>query len=120
MATLLKIDYEYFLRLSIVAPLIGKDSIIITTADSLIKTSKRYTTWPDDALLRVAENFIRSMNLEIDPEKAASTDIVDPVEPVPVPLDEDDVVEEKLSPLERSLVEMVMQFNTSIVEASAR
>lgn len=60
------------------------------------------------------------MNLGIDPEKASSSDNVEPVDPVPVPLDEDDVVEAKLSPLERCLVEMVMQFNTSIVDASAR
>lgn len=60
------------------------------------------------------------MNLGIDPVKASSADIVEAVDPVAVPLDEDDVVEEKLSPLEKNLVEMVMQFNASIVEASAR
>lgn len=81
----------------------------------------RFTTWPDDALSRVAENFVRSMNLASGPVKASSDSDTEPVEENT--LDDDDadqVAETKLTTLEFSLVEMVMQFNTSIVDASAQ
>lgn len=83
-----------------------------------------FTSWPDDALLRVAETVIQSIGVE--PQAAVSADAVD--SPVPVVAaetsgearPEDTTDERRLTELETGLVEMVMMFNRSVVEASGR
>lgn len=84
----------------------------------------RFTTWPDDALLLVAENFISTMHLS-----ATTTDSATALDSDAARLsvdqtdgeDEDgEPAEIELSPLEKSLVDMVMFFKTSISEASDR
>ncbi|XP_058823709.1 dynein axonemal heavy chain 3 [Topomyia yanbarensis] len=75
-----------------------------------------FTSWPDDALQKVAENFIRSMELD---QEAPS------VEPSTTSLQPNDEEQEKqkarkLNRLERKLVELVMVFNRGVVENSTR
>lgn len=90
-----------------------------THTNYLISSEFRFTTWPEDALLRVAENFIKSMQLSADPVEAPSVEEVkEPVDEVDG--DDEQVVETKLTALETNLVDMVMFFNTTIVDASAR
>lgn len=75
-----------------------------------------FTAWPEDALIRVAENFIRTMNLSSEP-KPIESDIIKSKSSED---DEEMIVERKLTPIEQSLVEMVMFFNTSVVTTSLR
>lgn len=72
-----------------------------------------YTTWPEDALQKVAEYFIRSMDLpgSDDSFSISSTTSGDDIEKIK---------ERKLGPLEKKLVEMVMIFNTNVVDASEK
>lgn len=85
----------------------------------------RFTAWPDDALLRVAENFILSMKLDTEPtqqdtvENDSNQDDNNMAAHSQVD-DEDDEVEIRVSELEKELIEMVMLFNTSVVDASSR
>ncbi|XP_062562978.1 dynein axonemal heavy chain 3 isoform X3 [Armigeres subalbatus] len=76
-----------------------------------------FTSWPDDALQKVAENFIRSM--ELDQESPSSS------EPSATSLQKEEEETEKLksrklNSLERKLVELVMVFNRGVVENSER
>lgn len=85
----------------------------------------RFTAWPDDALLLVAENFISSMHLSstITTDSAIAVDTDNARVSVDQMDDEDEdgePAEIELSPLEKSLVDMVMFFKTSISEASDR
>lgn len=78
----------------------------------------RFTRWPDDALHRVAEKFIRAMNLSTSPdtlsvEDNVSSEVVNQTE-------EAEEIESSLSAMEKSIIEVVMFFNVSIEEASAR
>lgn len=64
------------------------------------------------------------LSAAVVPAAAVADDLADdPVEPVAAigeDADDADIVEEPLSQLERNLVEMVMTFNTGIVDASTR
>lgn len=87
-----------------------------------------FTTWPDDALIRVAETFISSMHLTVGTTTDSTNDTAGDTDGPAVqgePVDgteEDDgeLLEIKLSPLEQSLVEMVMFFKSTVTEASER
>lgn len=83
-----------------------------------MKITARFTAWPDDALQRVAEKFIRTMNLSpsanpVSIPKNSSVDTVNQAET-------SEVIEAPLSDVEKSIIEVVMFFNISIEEASAR
>lgn len=67
---------------------------------------------------RVAEKFIRAMNLSSSPDALSTHDNVS-VEEVKE-AEEAEVVEWPLSVVEKSIIEVVMFFNVSIEEASAR
>lgn len=83
--------------------------------------SPRFTAWPDDALLRVAENFILSMKLDAAPTQATvENDMADGDADGGQKDDDDEEVEIRVSELEKQLIEMVMLFNTSVVDASSR
>ena len=71
-----------------------------------------YTSWPDDALQKVAEYFIKSMDLPGGDDNLASG--IESLNSI----DEIKSKERKVTPLERKLVEMVMTFNISVAEAS--
>lgn len=80
--------------------------------------SNRFTAWPDDALQRVAEKFIRTMNLSaktdpISDQRNASDESVEQAEGT-------EMVEQPLSEVEKSIIEVVKFFNVSIEEASTR
>lgn len=82
-----------------------------------------FTTWPDDALLRVAETVIRSMNLAAEPDDGKPKEDVDetPVPAAPEGEEDEDAIDHvKLTELEQNLVEMVMLFNSNVVDASNR
>lgn len=73
-----------------------------------------FTAWPDDALLRVAENYIVAMNLskdEIIPEDVGLTRSLS-IEK------EDEIPKRQITDLEFKLVEMVMAFNTNVIDSS--
>lgn len=77
-----------------------------------------FTAWPDDALQKVAENFIKSMDL-VSSEHSPPPSL----ESVGVEGEggsEDEIRERKLTTLEKNLVDMVMTFNISVVAASKR
>lgn len=72
-----------------------------------------YTSWPEDALMKVAEYFVKSMELPgSDDSFSIGTTTATSVE------DDSKVKERKLTPLEMKLVEMVMTFNTSVANGS--
>lgn len=74
-----------------------------------------YTSWPEDALQKVAEYFVRSMELPgSDDSFSISSMSTATIE------DDSKVKERKLTLLEKKLVEMVMTFNTSVAEASEK
>ncbi|XP_053695545.1 dynein axonemal heavy chain 3 [Sabethes cyaneus] len=75
-----------------------------------------FTGWPDDALQKVAENFIRSMELDQEAPSAepSATSIQQTEE------DQEKQKTRKLNRLERKLVELVMVFNRGVVESSER
>ena len=77
-----------------------------------------FTAWPDDALQKVAEYFIRSMDLVSSQERLSSRESssVEVVEPV----DEKDQKVRKLTELECKLIDCVLVFNESVVENSNR
>lgn len=73
-----------------------------------------FTAWPDDALLRVAENYIVAMNLskdEIILEDVGLTRSLS-IEK------EEEIPKKKITDLEYKLVEMVMAFNTNVIDSS--
>lgn len=72
-----------------------------------------YTSWPEDALQKVAEYFVKSMDLPGSDDSFS----ISSLSTVSIE-DEAKSKERKLSPLERKLVEMVMTFNTTVAEAS--
>ncbi|KAL1398756.1 hypothetical protein pipiens_008712 [Culex pipiens pipiens] len=76
-----------------------------------------FTSWPDDALQKVAENFIRSMDLQQDtpPSADPSSTSVQQEEK-----EQSDKQTRKLNRLEKKLVELVMVFNRGVVENSER
>lgn len=74
-----------------------------------------YTSWPEDALQKVAEYFIKSMELPGSDDTFSLTSLTGGTEG-----DEAKPKERKLSFLEQKLVEMVMIFNTSVADASER
>lgn len=84
-----------------------------------MKLCERFTTWPDDALQRVAEKFIRAMNLSGSPVAANDGKNVSEES-----VNKDGAAAEDeegpLSEVEKSIIDVVMYFNVSIEEASAR
>lgn len=115
----LKIDSESIRLLSTVALLTGEKIDWLTCVKfSTKKSCQRFTAWPDDALQRVAEKFIRAMNLSLSPDPISVQDNVS-VETVEQAV-EVEVVESPLSLVEKSIIEVVMFFNVSVEEASAR
>ncbi|XP_055637886.1 dynein axonemal heavy chain 3 isoform X3 [Toxorhynchites rutilus septentrionalis] len=76
-----------------------------------------FTAWPDDALQKVAENFIRSMDLEKDGTQSSDPSIIS------LKKEEEEQEKQKtrkLTRLEKRLVELVMIFNRGVVENSSR
>lgn len=72
-------------------------------------------------MLRVAENFILSMKLDTKPtDELAKTDSANESDTNIAGDDDDEEVEVRVSELEKELIEMVMIFNTSVVDASSR
>lgn len=78
-----------------------------------------FTDWPTDALQRVAESFIKSMNIEQLEEKhsraSSSMSIVDSGKE-----DEEKNLARPLTSLEEKLVQMVMMFNVSVTDVSKK
>ena len=72
-----------------------------------------YTTWPEDALMKVAEYFVKSMDLPGSDDSFSISSLT-----VATADDDLKLKERKLTILERKLVEMVMVFNTSVADAS--
>lgn len=83
-----------------------------------MKITYRFTAWPDDALHRVAEKFIRTMNLSTSPDPVSIPNNIS-VESVNQ-AESPEAIESPLSDVEKSIIEVVMLFNVSIEEASAR
>lgn len=75
-----------------------------------------FTAWPDDALLRVAENYIVSMNLSKD-EIVPDDDVLSRSLSIEK---EEELPKRKITELEFKLVEMVMAFNTNVIDSSER
>jgi dynein heavy chain len=73
-----------------------------------------YTTWPEDALQKVAEHFIKSMDLP----GSDDTFSVSSIGTAASDDSETRIRDRKLSPLEKKLVEIVLIFNTNVVEGS--
>jgi dynein heavy chain, axonemal len=76
-----------------------------------------YTTWPEDALQKVAEHFVKSMEL---PGSDDSFSIASLATASSSEADEAKLKDRKLSLLEQKLVDMVMIFKKSVADASAR
>lgn len=76
-----------------------------------------YTAWPEDALHKVAEYFIKSMDL---PGSDDSFSITSLATTGSSENDEVKAKDRKLSLLEQKLVEMVLIFKTSVADASER
>lgn len=76
-----------------------------------------YTTWPEDALHKVAEHFIKSMEL---PGSDDSFSITSVATTGSTDTDEVKIKDRKLSLLEQKLVEMVLVFKISVADASER
>lgn len=74
-----------------------------------------FTTWPEDALQKVAEYFIKSMEL---PGSDDSFSLSSMSTSSAAADDESRVRDRKLTLLEGKLVEMVMTFNLTVIEAS--
>lgn len=73
-----------------------------------------YMSWPEDALQKVAEYFVKSMDLPGSDDSFS----ISSMSTIPAADDDTKQKERKLTPLEKKLVEMVMVFNTSVANAS--
>lgn len=73
-----------------------------------------YTSWPEDAMQKVAEYFVKSMELPGSEDSFS----ISSISSVTSADDDAKLKERKLTPLERKLVEMVMVFKTSVADAS--
>ncbi|XP_035775701.1 dynein heavy chain 3, axonemal-like [Anopheles albimanus] len=78
-----------------------------------------FSAWPDDALQKVAEFFIRSMDLVASQERLTSRDSSS-MEVMADTMDEKEQKTRKLTELERKLINIVLIFNESVVENSSR
>lgn len=85
-----------------------------------------YTTWPEDAVQKVAEYFIRSMNLPGSDDSFSLSSVTttastaSPSVASTASEEEGKLRERKLGPLEKKLVEMVIIFNKSVIQASEK
>lgn len=78
-----------------------------------------FTDWPIDALQRVAENFIKSMNIEqLEERHSRASSIVSIIDSTKE--DEERNNARPLTLLEEKLVEMVMMFNVNVTDVSKR
>lgn len=78
--------------------------------------------WPVDALERVAEYFISSMELgqSHDTDEAEANKSVESIDSKESKKSLEDVQEIVLSDLEKELVKCVMHFNQSVIDASEK